>query len=85
MAGARSGAIAAYVPAQIPGTLVSQRNLLTVSFSIFSTIFGFQTSYKLGFHWLFTLFFRRLARCPSWVHEQVGSAPIYFVTIFQPP
>ena len=27
--------------------------------------FGLQTSYKLGFHWLFTLFFRRLARCST--------------------
>ena len=40
---------------QIPGTLLSQHNLLTICFSMSSTIFGLQTSYKLGFRWLFTL------------------------------
>ena len=43
---------------------------------------AFQTSYNVEFHWLFTLFFRRSARCPSWVHEQVvGSAPTYITPI----
>ena len=46
--------------------------------------FGFQTSYKLGLCWLFTLFFRRLVRCFSWVYWQMGLAPTYLVTIFQP-
>ena len=44
--------------------------------------FNFQTSYWLRFCWLFTLYFRRSARCPSWVHEQEGSAPTYLATIF---
>ena len=43
--------------------------------------FGFQTSYKLGFCWLFTLFIRRLARCSSWVQGEVGSTPPYLAAI----
>ena len=50
-----------------------------------STIFGLQTSYKLGFYWLFTLFLRRLARCSSWAQGEQGSAPTYLTIIFQLP
>ena len=50
-----------------------------------STIFGVQTSYNLGFHWLLTLFLRRLARCSGWVQGGLGSAPTYFATIFSAP
>ena len=31
------------------------------------------------------LSFKRPVKCPSWVHEQMGSAPTYFATIFSPP
>ena len=39
------------------------------SLSVFKcpAIFCLQTSYKLGFQWLFTLYIRRLSRCSSWV------------------
>ena len=60
------GAAAALVPAQIPGTLPSQCNLHTIYFSMSSAIFCLPTSYKLEFHWLFTLFLRRSARSSSW-------------------
>ena len=79
----RPGTAAAVVPSQVPGTLPSLRNLLTVSFSMPFAIFAFQILYKLGFHWLFTLLFRRSARCPSWVHNQVPSTPTYVAAIFQ--
>ena len=69
------------VPAQIPGTLALPHNLLTVCLSMSSTIFDLQTSYKLGFHLLFTLFLRRLARCSSCVQGELGSAPTYLTTI----
>ena len=46
--------------------------------------FGFQTSYKLGLHWLFILFFRTSVSCPKWVHKQVGSAPTYLSSTFSP-
>ena len=67
--GVRLETVAAVVPTQVPGNLPSLCNLLTIYFSMSPAIFGFQASYKLRFRWLFTLFFRRLARCPSWVHE----------------
>ena len=73
------------VPAQIPGTLLSQCNVLTVCFSMSSGIFGFQTSYNLGFRWLFTLSFIRLARCSSWAQGELGSTPTYLATIFSCP
>ena len=69
------GAAAALVTTQIPGSLPSQYNLLTVYFSMSSAIFGLQTSYKLGFHWLFTLFLRRSARCSSWHRENWALLP----------
>ena len=75
-------AAAAWVLVQIPGTLPSQRTLLTVCFSMSSAIFCHQTSYKLGFHWLVTLFLRRSARCSSWAQGKLGSNPTYVYTIF---
>ena len=44
--------------------------------------FGLQTSYKLGFCWLFTLFFRRSATCSSWAQGELGSTPTYLTAIF---
>ena len=41
--------------------------------------------YQLEFCWLFTLFFGRSARCPSGLHEQMGSAPTYIATFFLEP
>ena len=67
--GARLETVAAVVPTQVPGNLPSLCNLLTIYFSISPAIFGLQASYKLRFRWLFTLFFKRSARCPSWVHK----------------
>ena len=81
-AGTTWGAAAALVPAQIPGTLLSQHTLLTVCFSMSSTIFCLQTSYKLGIHWLFTLFLGRLARCSIWTQGELGSGPTYLAAIF---
>ena len=77
-------AAAALVPVQIPGTLPPQCHLLTLTicFSMSSAIFCYQTSYKLGFHWLFTLFLRRSARCPSWAQGELGSVPTYLAFIF---
>ena len=43
---------------------------------------GLQTSCKLGFHCMFTLFLRISASCSSWMQGQVGSAPTYLPTIF---
>ena len=76
------GATAALVPAQISGTLPSQLNHLSVCFSMSSAILGLQTSYKLGFRWVFTLFLRRLARCSSRAQGELGSTPTYLTTIF---
>ena len=59
-------------------------NLLTTHFEAFSEHFAFQILYQLGFCWLFTLFFRKSVRYPSFVHKQVGSAPIYIAAIFVP-
>ena len=77
-------AAAVLVLAQIPGTLPPQCNLLTTGFSMSSAIFCLQTSYKLGFCWLFTLFPRRSARCSSCAQGELGSAPTYLTAIFQP-
>ena len=60
-------------------------NLFTTHFELFSAHFGLQTSYELRFCCLLILSFGRSAKCPSWVHEQVSSALIYFVTIFSLP
>ena len=63
----------AVVPGAGPGNLpIYLQNFLIFHFLTSSAIFDFQTSYTLGFHLLFTLFFRRLVMCPSWVHKQVG-------------
>ena len=78
-------ATAALVPAQIPGNFQSQHYLLTVCFSMFSAIFCLQTSYELGFRWLFPLFLRRLTRCSSWAQVEMGSALTYLVIIFPIP
>ena len=56
-----------------------------VGFSMSSTIFGLQTSYKLGFHWLFTLFVRILTRCSSWAQGELGSTPTFLTAIFLLP
>ena len=69
-----------YGPSAI--SLPSQHNLFAICFSMSSTIFGLQTSYKLGFHWLFTLFLRRLARCSTWAQGELGSAATYLAAIF---
>ena len=67
----------------LPWHQTASQSPFCICFSMSSAVFGFQTSYKLGSLWLFTLFFRRSARCPSWVLEQVDSAPTYFYAIFQ--
>ena len=51
---------------------VCLQNFFTICFLMSSAIFDFQTSCKLGFCLLSTLFFRRSAGYPSWVYEQVG-------------
>ena len=51
-------------------------------FSMSSTLFGLQPSYKLGFCWLFTLFLRKWARCSVWAQGELGSAPTYPASIF---
>ena len=61
--GSRPGAAASPVPALVPGILLSQSNLLTIWFFNLFYSFGLQYSYMLGYHWLFTLFLRRSARC----------------------
>ena len=77
-------ATAVLVLAQIPGTLPSQHTLFTVCFSMSSAIFCLQTSYNLGFHWLFTLFLGRSARCSSWAQGELGSTPTYLSATFSP-
>ena len=44
--------------------------------------FGLQSSYMLGYCWLFTLFLGRLSRCFSHVQVEVDSTPTYLITIF---
>ena len=61
------------------------QNLLTARLEASSAHFGFQTFYQLRFCWLFILFFTRSAKCPSWVHKQVGSALTYIAAIFSLP
>ncbi|KAF6084346.1 hypothetical protein HJG60_008617 [Phyllostomus discolor] len=77
-----AGCAAALVLVQIPGTLPSQHTLLAICYSMSLAIFCFQTSYKQGFHWLFTPFLRRSARCSSWGEGELGSPPTYLTTIF---
>ena len=48
-------------------------------FSMSSAILGLPME---GFHWMFTLFLRRSARCSSWAQEELGSAPAYLTAIF---
>ena len=54
-------------------------------FSMSSTIFCLQTSYKLGFHWLFTVFLRRLARYSSWAQENLALLPPTLLPSFPLP
>ena len=58
--------------------------LLPSDFSVSSTIFGLQSSYMLGYCWMFSLFLRRSARCFTHVQGKVDSAPTYLPTIFPP-
>ena len=44
--------------------------------------FCLHTSYKLGFHWLFTLFLKRSTRCSNLAHRELGSIPTYLMAIF---
>ena len=61
LAGAGPGAAAALVPTLVPGTLPSQKQSPYHLFFKVLYNFGFQLSYMQGYHWLFTLFLRRLA------------------------
>ena len=47
-----------------------------------STIFGLQSSYIPGYHWLFTLFLRS-AKCFTLAQGEVDSTPTYLTAIFQ--
>ena len=78
--------IAAVVPVQVPKTFLSAYAISLLS--VFQCHLQSLSS-KLLISWdsigFFTLFFWRLARCPSWVHKQVGSAPTYLTAIFCHP
>ena len=47
--------------------------------------FVLQLSYMLRYHWLFTLFPRRSARCSTCTQGDVGLAPTYLTSIFEMP
>ena len=54
-------------------------------FSMISAIFGFQSSYMLEYHWLFTIFLRRSSRCFTSAQRELDSAPTYLAAMFSPP
>ena len=57
------GVAATLVPTLVPGTYCPEARSLPSGFSMSSTIFGLQSSYRLGYCWLFSVFLRRLGRC----------------------
>ena len=66
------------------GVLVFTAPTYLSDFSTFSTIFGLQSSYMLGYHWLFALFLGRSARCFTPVQREVDSTPTCLAAIFLP-
>ena len=71
----RPGAAASLVPALVPRTLLSWSTVLTIWLFNVLYSFGLQSSYMLGYHWLFTLFLRRSARCFTPGREKCTPVP----------